>query len=87
MTIPKRFWHEALLAQSACNLSGVVYSFAEAMRAICDEAAAKGVGTDWKNTHAICRLYAEQIMHLSSPKTWDEANNEARKEIELQEDK
>ena len=51
----------ALLSQSACNLSGIVFSFARIMERICDD----GGGTQARNTHAICRLFAEQIMFLS----------------------
>lgn len=76
--IDKKFYEEALLAQSACNLSGVVYSYAKAMDAVCEEARALGKGTDWRNNHPICRLYAEQIMHLTSSKSWDEAYAEAK---------
>jgi hypothetical protein len=56
---------DAIHAQSACNLSGIVFSFARVMQRICNEANAGGHGTDWKNNHAISRLYAEQIAHLS----------------------
>ena len=65
--IDKRFWQMALDVQCACNLSGVVFSFVEAMRAICDEAALQGKGTDWKNEHPICVLFATQIGHGLSP--------------------
>ena len=56
----------AVWSQEACNLSGVVFEFARVMQKICDEAREGQHGTDWKNTHPICRLYAEQIMHLAS---------------------
>ena len=55
----------ALYSQSACNLSGIVFEFARVMQKICDQSNEDGHGTDWKNTHPICRLYAEQIMHLA----------------------
>jgi len=55
----------ALHSQSACNLSGIVFGFAEVMQKICNEANRDGHGTEWKNKHPICRLYAEQIAHLS----------------------
>lgn len=65
----------ALHAQSACNLSGIVISFADVMKKICTEAAAKGHGTEWKNKHPIARLYAEQISHLTGGgMTSDEAS-------------
>jgi len=56
----------ALHAQSACNLSGVVFEFAKAMQKICNESFEAGHATDWRNTHPIARLYAEQIAHLAS---------------------
>ena len=86
--IDKRFWQMALDVQSACNLSGVVFSFVEAMRAICDEAALQGKGTDWKNEHPICVLFATQIGHLThvlsyvSTDVYDVAYKTAIKEVE-----
>jgi hypothetical protein len=58
-------YDSALHAQSACNLSGIVFSFAEIMKRICDEAHALGQGTEWRNKHPIARLFAEQIAHLT----------------------
>jgi len=63
--IDVRYWQAALDVQSACNLSGVVLSFAEAMQAINEEAHRLGKGTDWKNTHPICVLFSTQIGHLT----------------------
>lgn len=60
-----RDYADALNAQSACNLSGIVFSFARVMQRICDEANAGGHGTDWKNHHPIAVLYSAQIAHLS----------------------
>lgn len=56
---------DAIAVQNACNLSGVVFSFSRVMQRICNEASAKGHGTEWKNRHPIVRMYAEQIAHLS----------------------
>lgn len=66
----------AIDVQSACNLSGVVHSFSRVMAKICHESDEGKHGTDWKNNHAICRMYAEQIMHLTRNKDWNEAFNE-----------
>lgn len=60
-----KHWQDALDIQSACNLSGVVRSFAEAMTAISEEAHRIGQGTDWRNTHPICVLFSTQIGHLT----------------------
>ena len=61
----KDHYKEALDIQNACNLSGVVFAFAEIMHVICDEARAQGQGTDWKNSHSICVLFADKIASLT----------------------
>ena len=68
-------YRSALDVQCACNLSGVVYSFARIMERICKDTN----GTDEKNTHAICRLFAEQITHLTSGKGYSEAYDECER--------
>ena len=60
----KRAYEMALLSQSACNLSGLVHSLAEAMELIWEEARNQGQGTDYVNTHPIVRLYVEQMTFL-----------------------
>ena len=55
----------ALDSQTACNLSGIVHSLSRTVKLIWDEALANNLGTDYVNTHPICRLYAEQISFLS----------------------
>ena len=61
----KDHYKEALDIQGACNLSGVVFAFAEIMHIICDEARAQGQGTNWKNQHSICVLFADKIASLT----------------------
>lgn len=68
-----RDYHNALLVQSACNLSGVVFDFSRIMQKICNQSTKEALGTDWKNHHPICRLFAEQIMHLTSEREYSEA--------------
>ena len=63
----KEDYQAAIDAQGACNLSAVVFSFAEIMQRICDQARRHGKGTDWINRHPISRLFAEQIKYLSEP--------------------
>ncbi len=65
MALTSQDYKNALLVQSACNLAGVVNILAKIMFNICIEAREKGEGTDYINHHPICRLYAEQISHLS----------------------
>ncbi len=61
----KKDYEDALMVQSACNLSGVVHSFSEILSRLVEEAQKEGKGTDWVNTHPICVLFAEQIKHLT----------------------
>ena len=55
----------ALDVQDACNLSGVVFAFGEAMHAVCDEQQRLGEGTDWKNNHAIVTLFINKLGDLN----------------------
>ena len=63
--IEKRDYQNALFAQSACNLSGIVHSFSDIFGRIREEADKQGQGTDFINQHPICVLFAEQIKHLT----------------------
>jgi hypothetical protein len=56
---------EAWQVQNACNLSGVVFSFAHAMERLCEIAREENHGTDWKNNHLVCKLYASKIQSLT----------------------
>ena len=67
--IEPKHYREAFTSQNACNLSGVVLSFARAI----EDLNRQGKGTDWINNHPICRLYAEQIMHLTNGREYSEA--------------
>lgn len=72
MTI-KEAAQSALDAQDACNLSGVVFSFAKVMQVICDEANRLGKGTEWKNQHPIVVLYLDKLADLA--RCCDRGNN------------
>lgn len=63
-------YDDALVVQSACNLSGVVFSFARHMETICDECRMQG--TDAKNTHPVVRLFVTQLMWLAFHQTVDD---------------
>lgn len=52
---------EALDVQDACNLSGVVHGFSRAMHDLCEHVH----GTDARNRHPICVLWADKIAHLT----------------------
>lgn len=58
-------YKEALTVQDACNLSGVINAMNNVLARIRSEAHRTSKGTDWVNTHPICRLFAEQIAHLT----------------------
>lgn len=57
----------ALDVQDACNLSGVVQSFADAMTDLWAIAVQRGPGhgTDWVNTHPVSVLFTDKLVHLS----------------------
>jgi hypothetical protein len=62
----KELAQEALDVQNACNLSGVVHSFARAMTDLRAVAEAEGwAGTQNINTHPICQLWADKIADLT----------------------
>ena len=56
---------EALDAQNACNLSGVVHSWHRALEDLWANARAMGKGTDWVNKHPINRAYVSKLLSLS----------------------
>ena len=68
-------YQSAIDVQSACNLSGIVFSFAKVMKRICNERAKGNHGTDWVNTHPIAQMYAVQILHLTKECSYTEAYN------------
>ena len=77
--LEKSDYQKAVWAQTACNLSGIVFEFSELMKKICNESNKYGHGTDWKNQHPICRLFAEQIQHLTSKTDYFDAYSECEK--------
>ena len=63
----KQLAQEALDVQDACNLSGVVHSFARSLGALRDALAANGdrVSTSAINAHPIAKVWADKIAHLT----------------------
>jgi hypothetical protein len=55
----------ALDCQDACNSSGILMTFTDAMLAICEEAHRRGEGTRWKNTHPIAILFLLKLSELA----------------------
>lgn len=60
----KELAQEALDVQDACNLSGVVHGFSRMMTDLCR--LEPELGTDARNTHPICILWADKIAHLTN---------------------
>ncbi len=83
-------YQNALDAQSASNLSGVVLQFARDMTQINQEVRANGGGTEQVNKHPVCRLYAQQIAWLtgagscSSHATYVRAHDACQRKVEDQ---
>jgi hypothetical protein len=61
----KQAAQQALDVQDACNLSGVVFAFARAMQAVCDESQRIGTGTDWRNSHPIVTMHLLKLCELN----------------------
>lgn len=55
----------ALDCQEACNLSGVVYTFAEIMSALWEEAHTAHHGTAWVNRHPVVTLMLDKLTQLN----------------------
>ena len=77
-------YKNALIAQSAINLSGLVHEFSTVVHEIWEEAHEIGEATSWVNTHPISRLYAEQIAHLSGGGGCDDAASYVKAYAECQ---
>jgi len=82
--LTQRDWELAYQAQDAVNLSGIVFEFAKVMEKLREEATKEGHGTDWKNTHPICIMYADKIHSLTLAFKYEnvsQAFEECRKHI------
>ena len=67
MTTLSQLANRAIDVQDACNLSGVLYDFREAIVAIREImcASAEGCSTDKLNRHPICIMYASKVADLT----------------------
>lgn len=63
--LSRKDYQTALDIQDACNLSGVVFTFAKIMKRLCNTANLEGHGTDWKNTHPIVQLFCDKLADLA----------------------
>jgi hypothetical protein len=76
--IDPKHWSNALAVQDACNLSGVVHGFAEAMHALCDEK----LDTSARNHHPIAVLFSSKIAALTgSESSFDVFENAYREAL------
>jgi len=57
----KRMYTDAILVQDACNISGVVFSFARHMQKLCD----MGLDTEAKNRHPVSILFVDKLADLT----------------------
>jgi hypothetical protein len=64
--LTKEDYQDAVVAQSACNLSGIARSLNGVLTRIWNEARDKGQGTDYVNQHPIVVLYVAQMLLLST---------------------
>lgn len=62
-----RMYQDALDVQNACNLSGVLFSFARHMQTLCD----LGLDTDAKNAHPVSILFSSKIASLTGSEGLD----------------
>lgn len=73
-------YKDAMTVQDACNLSGVVFSFARHMKTLCD----MGLDTERKNNHPVSVLFASKIASLTrsnSDEEFSKAYREADKKM------
>jgi len=63
--LTKADYKGAILVQDACNLSGIVQSWAKMMEKIWDEARAHGEGTSYVNGHPINVMFASKVASLT----------------------
>jgi hypothetical protein len=63
MPITEKDYGQAILAQDACNLSGLVHSLSQLVDKLW--ADPECTGTDWVNTHPLVVMYVSKLVSLS----------------------
>lgn len=61
----RNMYADAVQCQDACNLSGVLKSWATYLDAIWAEARAQNKGTDFVNNHPVNVLFADKLYSLT----------------------
>lgn len=64
-TVIEKLAKEACQVQDACNLSGVVYAFADACRTMKWIQNQRRFGNDWYASHPIVRVWVDKIASLT----------------------
>ena len=72
----------AIDVQDAVNLSGIVFSFADAMQAICDKSHEINEGTQWRNRHPIVRLFLLKLCNLNQASALPFVYEEALEQVQ-----
>ena len=68
---------DAWAIQDACNLCGLVQSFAQVMKKLAEiDRTHENIGTSWCNSNAVARLWIDKLQSLAGetiPGDWTEA--------------
>ncbi len=73
MTAYQRACRNAIDVQNACNFSGVLFSFAEDMRAVCDHLNATGESSSINRAlHPVAVLYIDKLADLQRRPGYEE---------------
>ena len=63
--LTKQDWKDAMMVQDACNLSGVLLTWADKTDRIWEDVRSNGSGTDGFNRHPINLLFASKVASLT----------------------
>ena len=74
-------YRDALAVQNACNLSGVVSSFARHMHTLCE----MGFDTDQRNRHPVSILFSSKIASLTGSEGMDTFSEAYQRATEVNE--
>lgn len=77
----QRIYQQALDVQSACNLSGVIYSLKEVADKVWEEIRSGTSDVKKFADHPVMRLFAEQIYHLAAHQDWHDAYEICQKKV------
>lgn len=61
----KNIYQTALNVQDACNMSGVLFSFAECMKTINEEMRKQGEGEDYRRQHPVVIMFLSKLNSMA----------------------